>query len=413
LDIDYSYARVPGEHPVDDRVERYAELAVRVGANVQPGQLVFLLATDVSHAPLARALARAAYRAGARYVDLLYLDQHVRRAMIESAPDDVLDWSPPWLVERWRAMGDEHGAMLATTGDPEPELLAHLDGERVGRARPKALTEVAVQHLRDRSVNWSGVACPTEGWARQVFGVADIERLWSAVAFCTRLDEPDPVAAWEEHVRRLEGRAAALNALGLDALRFRGPGTDLTIGLLDRSRFAAARLETSWGCRHVPNMPTEEVFTTPDARRTEGVVRSTRPLALRGQVVRGLEVRFDGGRIVDVQAEAGAEVIRGELESDETAPFLGEVALVDGTSRVGQTGLTFFDTLYDENATCHIAYGVGIPDGVEGEAGGDGFNASSVHTDFMIGGGDVDVDGVTRDGRVVPLLRKDVWQLDA
>ena len=396
---------------VDERLERYAELGVRVGANVAEGQVVFVMARDVTHAPLIRALARAAYRAGARYVDVSYADAHVRKAMIESAPDDVLEWAPAWQVERITAMGAERAAMLATTGDPEPELLADLDGERVGRARPKAIAEVAMQQLRERTVNWSGLAFPNEGWAEQVFGEPDVERLWEAVAFATRLDEPDPPAAWHEHMSRLEGRAAALNALELDALRFRGPGTDLTIGLLERSRFAAARFETEWGRSYVPNVPTEEVFTTPDARRTAGTVRSTQPLALLGQIVRGLELQFANGRIVDVRAEAGADLVRGQLELDESAPFLGEVALVDGTSRVGQTGITFFDTLYDENATCHIAYGMGIPQGVEGEPGGDGFNLSSVHTDFMIGGPEVEVDGVTRDGRDVPILRDDVWQL--
>jgi aminopeptidase len=158
-------------------------------------------------------------------------------------------------------------------------------------------------------------------------------------------------------------------------------------------------------------MPTEEVFTTPDARRTEGTVRSTQPLALAGQIVRGLELRFEGGRIVDVGAETGADLVRGQLESDDNAHYLGELALVDGASRVGQTGLTFFDTLYDENATCHIAYGFGVPQGVEGEPCGDGYNLSTVHTDFMVGGPEVEVDGLTRDGSAVPLLREDVWQL--
>jgi aminopeptidase len=396
---------------VEDRLERYAELAVRVGANVADGQLVFVRGADVTHAPLARAIARAAYRAGARYVDVSYFDQHARRAMIESAADDVLEWSPPWVVERYRAMKDERAALLSTTGDPEPELLQDLDGERVGRARPKEAIEIQMTAFTEGANNWSGLAYPTEGWARQVFGEPDVERLWEAVAFCTRLDEPDPPAAWNDHMSRLERRAAALNAQDLDAVRFRGRGTDLTIGLLDRSRFAAARFDTAWGRPYVPNMPTEEVFTTPDARRAEGTVRSTQPLALAGQIVRGLELRFEGGRIVDVRAEAGADLVRGQLESDDNAHYLGELALVDGGSRVGQTGLTFFDTLYDENATCHIAYGFGVPQGVEGDAGGDGYNVSTVHTDFMVGGPEVEVDGVKRDGTAVPLLREDVWQL--
>ncbi|HEY3181276.1 MAG TPA: aminopeptidase, partial [Gaiellaceae bacterium] len=310
-----------------------------------------------------------------------------------------------------KATGAERGAAIATTGDPEPDLMTDLDGERVGRARMKRLSEIWMGHMHAALVNWTGVAFPNEGWAQQIFGEPDVERLWEAVAFCTRLDEPDPVAAWQEHMSRLERRAAAVNALELDALRFRGSGTDLTIGLLERSRFACALFETADGVRYVPNMPTEEVFTTPDLRRTEGVVRSTQPLALLGQTVRGLELCFEDGRIADVQAETGADVVRGQLETDESGRFLGEVALVDGTSRVGQTGLNFFDTLYDENATCHIAYGFGIPEGVEGEPGGDGFNVSTIHTDFMIGGPEVEVDGVARDGRTIPLLREDVWQL--
>ena len=395
---------------VDGRLERYADIAVGVGANVQEGQLVFVEGR-VEHAPLVRAVARSAYRAGARFVDAHYFDQHVRRALIEIGPDDSLPYTSPWTVERWRMMVDEHAAEVGITGDPEPDLLADLDGDRVGRARNKELTEQVARHLRERLVNWTGIAFPNAGWAQRIFGEPDVERLWEAVAFCTRLDEDDPVAAWTAHMTKLERRAAALNELGVDALRFRGPGTDLTIGLLARSRFAAARFETSWGCSYVPNMPTEEVFTTPDARRTEGVVRSTQPLALLGRLVRGLEVRFERGRIVDVQAETGADVVLGQLESDESGRYLGEVALVDGTSRVGRTGLTFYDTLYDENATCHIAYGFGIPQGVEGEPSGDGYTTSTLHTDFMIGGPDVEVDAVARDGRVVPLLRDEVWQL--
>jgi len=197
----------------------------------------------------------------------------------------------------------------------------------------------------------------------------------------------------------------------VDALHFTGPGTDLRIGLLPESRWQGCESETAEGLAYVANMPTEEVFTTPDLRRTEGVVRSTRPLALYGQIVKGLEVRFEGGRIVDVTADEGADVVRGQLKTDEHAPFLGEVALVDGTSRIGKTGMTFFDTLFDENATCHVAYGSAYAEAVEGGVI-DGVNVSTVHTDFMIGGPEIAVDAQTADGTVVPLLRDDVWLLD-
>ena len=393
---------------LEERLERYAAVAVEVGANVEAGQTVFISAR-IEHAPLARALARAAYKADARYVDVYYGDQHVRRAMIELGPDEALEYSPPWLVERWSSMGG--GAAIGTTGDPEPTLLSDLDGERVGRARMKEVARISMQQLQDRSVNWTGIAFPNEGWAQQMFGEPDVERLWDALAFCTRLDEDDPVGAWREHMARLDRRAKTLNNLGLDALRYLGPGTDLEIGLLERTRFCSALFHTAAGRPYTANLPTEEVFATPDSRRAEGVVTSTKPLALLGEIVKGLQVTFDGGCIVDVQAEAGAEVVRAQIATDENAVHLGEVALVDGESRVGKTGLTFFDTLFDENATCHIAYGMAIPEGHDGEATGDGVNVSTVHTDFMVGGPEVEVDGVTRDGRVVPLLREDVWQL--
>jgi aminopeptidase len=392
---------------VDDRLERYAELAVRVGANVQEGQTLFVTAL-VEHAPLARAMARAGYRAGARFVDVRYYDQHVRRAMIELGPDEALMHSPEWLKLRMHAESGQ--ASLGTTGDPEPELMADLDGERVGRARMKEVVEIARAQMVDRSVNWSGVAFPNEGWAKQVFGEPDLERLWEAVAFCTRLDEDDPVAAWRGHMARLEARAAKLNELRFDAVRYTGPGTDLTVGLLAGARWMSALFHTASGIEYVPNMPTEEIFTTPDCRRAEGTIRSTRPLALNGDVIEGLQLTVRDGKIVDVQADRGAGIVRGQLETDERAAYFGELALVDGSSRVGQTGITFFDTLYDENATCHIAYGFGVPEVFEGEPG-EGMNTGSVHTDFMVGGPELLVEGITKDGTAVPILREEQWQL--
>ena len=398
--------------PHDDRLDRYADLAVRVGANVAAGQLVLVVGL-VEHAPLIRATARAAWKAGARYVDIAYRDNHAHRALIELAPDEALTWTPPWTLDRMRKVGNEHGAMVFVTGDPEPELLDGLPGERVGKARMVELAREGQRQLDEKLVNWTAVAFPNEGWARTVFGEPDVERLWEAVAYRSRLDEPDPVDAWKAHMDELGRRAAALNAIGVDSVRYSGPGTDLTVGLLPNSRWDAARFDTAWGRWYIPNMPTEEVFTTPDCRRAEGTIRSTRPLSLLGTIVRDLELRLEGGRIVEVQASAGADIVRSEIETDEGARRFGELALVDGTSRVGKTGLTFFDVLYDENATCHIAYGTGVSYGVDGPPGGDGYNISAVHTDFMIGGPELEVDVVTRDGAVIPVLRGDVWVLEA
>jgi aminopeptidase len=392
---------------LDARLERYAELAIRVGANVQPGQMLFIGAM-IDHAPLARALARAAYAAGAKYVDVRYTDQHVRHAMIEFGPDEALEHTPEWLKTRFRAAGGN--ALVGTTGDPEPDLLADLPGERVGRARMHELNKVVRELMTERAINWTGVAFPNEGWALQVFGEPDLERLWEAVAFCTRLDEADAVEAWRAHMSKLEARAAQLNERKFDALHYRGPGTDFTIGLLPNARWMSALFRTADGREYVPNMPTEEIFTTPDRRRAEGTIASSRPLAHPGGLIEGLRFTVKDGRIVEVDADRGADVIRGELEGDERARYFGEVALVDGSSRVGQTGLTFYDTLYDENATCHIAYGFGVPEVFDDEPG-EGMNVSTVHTDFMVGRPELEVDGLTASGEAVPIIREEQWQL--
>ena len=289
---------------------------------------------------------------------------------------------------------------------------AGVDPARVGASRMLELERVNREINATAANNWTIVPCGTADWAKQVFGEPDAERLWQALDKVMRLDEPDPVAAWQARFEVLSARAEQLNRRHFAALHYLGPGTDLRVVLGKPSVWTAATTTSRDGRVHHPNLPTEEVFTTPDCRHTEGRVRATKPLTLRGAVVEGLELTFEGGRVVRAEAARGVEVVEAELDSDPGARFLGEVALVDGKSRVGQSGLIFYSTLLDENAACHLAYGNGLAYITNPEAGPeDGANQSSVHTDFMVGGPEVAVYGVELNGPEVPLLVNEEWRL--
>lgn len=394
-----------------ERLGRLARLAVEVGANVQPGQLVVVTGL-VEHAALAREVARAAYRAGARLVLPRYSDRHFTRALIELAPEESLSLTPPWDLAMLNTLADDGGAFIMLSGEAEPSLLADLDETRVGKAHPTEYVAKWSRIVGARLVNWTIVPAPNPGWAEQVFGRRDVEPLWEAVEKATRLDRPDPVDAWQRHIARLARIADALTERRFDALHYQGPGTDLTIGLLPSSRWVCAKFETAAGRSHVPNLPTEEVFTTPDRRRAEGKLRSTRPLQVGGTTVRDLAFEFREGRIVNVAASSGGDVIRAQLANDDRAARLGEVALVDGSSEVGKLGLTFCNTLFDENATCHVAYGHGFSFCIDDEDDREqGMNVSSAHTDFMVGGPEVEIDGIDPSGERVPILRDNEFQV--
>ena len=398
-------------------LDAYARLAVDVGLNLVPGQDVLVMA-DVEHTQLTREIVRASYAAGARYVDFEYRDARINRIRADLAPDDGLGWSPPYRVQQIRDLGDRQGAIAQISGAHDPAIFEGVDGERLARNSPLEVRRTYLDQVSEGRVNWVIVAGPTAAWAKRVFGEPDVARLWDAISRAVRLDEPDPVAAWREHVATLTARAQRLTERGFAGVRLRGPGTDLFVGLLEGGIWECAAMDTAWGHRFLPNMPTEEVFTTPHAERTEGVVHSTKPLVLLGQLVREIEMRFEGGRAVEVRAAEGEDLLLEHMATDENATRLGEIALVDETSRVGRTGLTFFNTLFDENAASHIAYGEGMPESLprgpdmsweEREAAG--INHSGVHTDFMVGSAEVDAFGVERDGTEVPIVQRGAWVL--
>jgi len=399
----------------EELLDRYAELIVGFGANVQPDQVVAVEAPPEA-APLVHRIARLAYERGARYVDVVYFDPLVKRMRVELASEDSLSWVPPWLGRRILDLGELDAARIRLTPLVPPGLLSGLDSTRASRDRLPSLREV-LQTIDDRSTAWTISPFPTEAWARVVFPelepTAAVEALWRDVEHVCRLDETDPVGAWERRITEIWQAASRLDELGLDALRFVGPGTDLTVGLLPSSRFArdGGRATTRTGIQHMPNLPTEELFTTPDPERTEGVVAATKPLDLSGSLVTGLRVRFEAGRAVEIEADSEAEALRARCATDEGASRLGEVALVDGESRIGRLGRTFFSTLLDENAASHIAlgdaYALPVGDPVDLAR----INQSEIHIDFMIGSDEVTVSGVTRAGDEVPLLVGGTWQI--
>ena len=396
-------------------LDRYADLIVSVGANVQAGQVLTIEALPEAQ-PLVAALARAAYGRGARFVEAQYFDPELKRIRAELAPDDSLEWVPPWLGRRIAGLGDLDAARVVLVPLVPPGLLDGLDPARAGRDRLPTLDET-FKTIDDRSIAWTLSPFPTRSWAQVVYpGVQPdeaLERLWQDVVHVCRLDEPDPARAWNERIDQIWQVASRLDALDLDALQFDGPGTDLTVGLLPSSRFAkeGGASHTRTGVRHVPNIPTEEVYTTPDPERTSGFVTATKPLDVAGSLVTGLRIRFEGGRAVEIDAESNAEALRARCAVDDGASRLGEVALVDGESRIGKLGRTFFTTLLDENAASHLALGEAYATPIGEPSDLPRINASAVHVDFMIGSDKVEVTGTTKSGETVPLLRGGVWQI--
>ncbi len=405
-------------------LERYAELIVRKGCNVQPGQILYMGA-DVQSCDFAVKVAEAAYEAGARYVQVDLNDERFQRARIAESEERFLDHVPRHVPVRMDEAVEEQGAMVRLVGSGDPSVLAGLDAERANRCR--LALHKAVQRFHDEgigrsAVQWCVASAATIGWAESIFddlkGEPAREELWRQLLKIVRADRDDCLAAWDRHSDDLGRRSEALNRLGLDRLMFTGPGTDLTVGLSERARFEGGQARSQRGKDFIPNLPTEEVFTTPDWRRTEGNVRVTRPFLVNGTLIQNLVMKFEKGVLVDFNADTGADVLKAYVDSDEGARRLGEVALVGVDSPVYQSGHVFREILLDENAACHIAVGNAykscIDDGVnlsKKELEEIGCNSSTAHTDMMISNEEVNVIGVTRDGGEVELLREGAWVL--
>jgi len=347
-------------------------------------------------------------------VDTWYFDPELKRLRLEHAAEDTLDFVPSWHGQRLLALGEARAARIGLSPVVPPGALARIDSARAGRDALPALDE-AFDVINAGSTNWCVGPGPTEAWATVVFPELEPEdalaRLWDDLVFVLRLDAPDPVAAWRERFATLADAGRRLTERRFDAVHFEGPGTDLTVGLLPGSIFEGGSHETAWGLEFGPNLPTEEVTSAPDPERVDGVVSATKPLDLGGSVMNGLRIRFEGGRAVEIDADENADALRGRCARDEGAARLGEVALVDREGRIGPLARTFFNTLLDENAASHLAFGSAYDSCVDDEESKARLNRSSIHIDFMIGSNDVVVTGITRGGERVPVLRDGSWQL--
>ncbi len=408
----------------DARLDRLGEVAVRVGLGLAPGQELVITA-PLDAVPLVRRITAHAYRAGASLVTTLLSDDASTLARFEHAPDAAFDTAASWLYDGMATAFRGGAARLAIAGE-NPSLLAGQDPDRVARAnRARSVADrPALELITGFNINWTITSFATPAWARTMFPElsddAAAAKLWDAIFAASRIDAPDPVAAWAEHNASLHARTVMLNASRFTALHFRGPGTDLRVGLSDGHLWLGGSEPAKNGIVCNPNIPTEEVFTTPHRLRVDGTVRSTKPLSYQGTLIQDIAVRFKAGVIVDATARTGQEVLQKVLDTDEGARRLGEVALVPHSSPISASGLLFFNTLFDENAASHIALGQAYKTCLEGgttasdtELAQRGANSSLIHIDWMIGSGEVDVDGIDVAGSAEPLMRRGEWAVAA
>ncbi|WP_243355273.1 aminopeptidase [Bacillus litorisediminis] len=400
------------------QLEKYAELAVKVGVNVQKGQTLVVTAT-FDAVEFVREVAKKAYEAGAKHVMVDWSDDELTRIKYQMAPDEAFTEYPIWRAKEREELAENGAAFMAIVSS-SPDLLKGVDSERIAnfqKAAGQALRKYR-QYTQSDKVAWTVIAVPSKAWADKVFpnDSNSVEKLWDAIFKAVRVDQEDPVAAWKKHDETLHEKVDHLNRKRFKKLHYKAKGTDLVIELHDKHQWVGAGSEDPNGVSFMANMPTEEVFTVPLRDGVNGTVSSTKPLSYGGNLIDNFTLTFENGRIVDVKAEQGEAILKKLVETDEGSHYLGEVALVPHNSPISQSGLLFYNTLFDENASNHLAIGNGYAFCVEGgkkmseeELEKHGVNSSMTHVDFMIGSADMDIDGIKEDGSVEPIFRNGTW----
>jgi aminopeptidase len=410
------------EYEFDQMLTKYADVVVRVGLNLGKGQNLSIRA-DIADAPFIRKVTASAYKAGAHYVDILWADEKSTRLRFDHADPESIDYIPEWMPLRFEEY-DKRGDATLAVHSTNPDLLQGINPDLIARER-KARMQKLVEPLRkyENASNWCVVATAAPAWAKKVFpdlSVEDAEaKLWETIFKVSRIDVDDPVTAWQEHIDKLVKYKDYLNSKAYTALHYKGPGTDLTIGLPKNQVWSGAQESFTNGITCTVNLPTEEVFTAPHKDKADGVVTASRPLNLLGALIEDFSLTFENGRAVKITARKGENDLRKLIETDENAGRLGEVALVPNSSPISQSGILFFNTLFDENAASHVAFGNAYRTSIQGgdnmtdeEFAAEGGNKSLIHTDFMIGSGELDVDGIRDDGTREPVMRQGEWAFD-
>jgi aminopeptidase len=414
---------IMNEQEFSQALQKYADVIVRVGLNLRAGQKLFIIAGIFDY-PLIRLVAASAYRAGARYVDVLWEDEGTLHVHLKNAPENALSEIPGWRLQAALEFVESGDALLGISSK-NPDVFSDVDPERVSihqTATLKVLEPFYDFIMRD-AINWCGVSSPTKEWATKIFpDVTEkqaVEKLWEAIFQACRVDQPDPVSAWQKHITDLKKHSEYLNAKRYTALYYHAPGTDLTVGLPERHFWLAAQSKAENGIEFTANLPTEEVFTMPHKDKVNGKVSASRPFVVSGNIVEDFTLVFENGKITSFTANKGEEILKRLIETDEGSRRIGEVALVPHSSPISRRGHLFYNTLFDENAASHLAIGrayrftmKGGNEMTEEEFQANGGNFSLTHNDFMIGSDKMDIDGICDDGTREPIMRAGEWAFD-